>query len=73
MFTGIIDSNINTFNTSAILSLSNIFSGIELTANNLELYMCSENQDYSSYGLYHSSCIDKEKIESIIGCKLNAR
>mgnify|MGYP000322945151 CR=1 FL=1 len=34
MFTGIIDSNINTFNTSAILSLSNIFSGIELTANN---------------------------------------
>ncbi len=43
------------------------------SAYNLKLYMCSENQDYSSYGLYHSTCIDKEKIESIIGCKLNAR
>lgn len=40
---------------------------------NLKLYICSEDQDYSSHGLYHSACIDKEKIESIIGCKLNVR
>lgn len=40
---------------------------------NLKLYTCSENQDYSSYGVCRSACIDKEKIESIIGCPLHAR
>ena len=43
------------------------------SAYNIRLYTCSEEQDFSLYGIHHSACIDKEKIESIIGCKLLAR
>lgn len=43
------------------------------SAFNLQLYICCEEQDFSSYGIHHSACIDKEKIEHIIGCKLLAR
>lgn len=40
---------------------------------NLKLYACCEEYDFSSYGINHSACIDKEKIESIIGCGLTGR
>ena len=43
------------------------------SAYNIRLYTCSEQQDFSQYGIRHAACIDKEKIESIIGCKLLAR
>lgn len=39
----------------------------------VKLYACSEAQAYSSYGIYPSACIDKEKIEQIIGCPLRIR
>ena len=48
--------------------LADIASGYKLP-----LYTCSEEQDFSLYGIGHSACIDKEKIESIVGCKLVTR
>lgn len=31
---------------------------------------CSENGDYSAYGVEHASCIDKARLERITGCPL---
>lgn len=39
----------------------------------LQLYACCEKHDFSLYGIHSSACIDREKIESIIGCKLLVR
>lgn len=36
----------------------------------LRLYTCCEKYDFSLYGIHPSACIDKEKIENMIGCKL---
>lgn len=35
--------------------------------NGLKIVTCAETMDLSSYGIGHSSCIDKERIERIIG------
>lgn len=37
----------------------------------LPLYTCSEKIDLSEYGICHASCIDKEKIQRLIGYKLD--
>lgn len=39
----------------------------------LQLYACCEKHDFSSYGIHRSACIDREKIECIIDCKLLVR
>lgn len=41
--------------------------------HNLKVYTCSEERDYSRYGILPSSCIDREKIESLLGCRLQTR
>ena len=40
--------------------------------NNMEIGSCAETMDLEQCGIKHNSCIDKELIESIIGCKINA-
>ncbi|MCL2481428.1 MAG: DUF1848 domain-containing protein [Spirochaetaceae bacterium] len=39
----------------------------------LPLFTCSEKIDLSCYGVSHCSCIDKNKIEKIIGHPINAK
>lgn len=39
----------------------------------LQLYACCEKHDFSLYGIRRAACIDREKIENIIGCKLLVR
>lgn len=34
---------------------------------------CAEQIDLTSCGIAHNSCIDKDLIENIIGCKINAQ
>ena len=38
----------------------------------LQLRACCERAELSSYGIVRASCIDKETIEKICGCKLSA-
>ena len=38
--------------------------------NHIKIGICSEKVDLDEYGINHNSCIDKELIEKIIGCKL---
>ncbi|MBQ6844722.1 MAG: DUF1848 domain-containing protein [Agathobacter sp.] len=40
--------------------------------NNMEIGSCAETMDLEQCGIKHNSCIDKELIESIIGCRINA-
>ncbi len=40
--------------------------------NDMEMVSCAEQLDLASYGIRHSSCIDKKLVESIIGCQINA-
>lgn len=40
---------------------------------NLHLYTCSEEKDFSSFGINRSACLDKEKIENIVGYQLLTR
>lgn len=40
--------------------------------NNMEIGSCAELIDLEQCGIRHNSCIDKNLIESIIGCKINA-
>jgi DNA repair photolyase len=39
----------------------------------LGLFTCAEEINLEEYGVDHSSCIDKELIEQIIGCRLTAK
>ena len=41
-------------------------------ANYMEIASCAEAIDLSECGIAHSSCIDRELIERLIGCKLKA-
>lgn len=43
------------------------------SAYNLRLSSCCEEYDFNQYGINNAACINKEKIESIVGCKLIAR
>lgn len=36
----------------------------------IELQTCSESIDLDAYGVKHGSCIDKQLIEEILGCKI---
>ncbi len=38
--------------------------------NHIKIGSCAEKIDLEEYGIIHNSCIDKELIEKIIGCKL---
>ena len=38
--------------------------------NHIKIGSCAEKIDLDVYGIIHNSCIDKELIEKIIGCKL---
>lgn len=38
--------------------------------NHIKIGNCAEKIDLDEYGIIHNSCIDKELIEKIIGCKL---
>ena len=40
--------------------------------NDIEIASCAEHIDLSSCGIKHNSCIAKDMIEKIIGCKINA-
>lgn len=40
--------------------------------NNIKVASCAETVDLSSCGIVHNCCIDKELIEQIIGCKIQA-
>lgn len=40
--------------------------------NNISVATCAEMVDLSLYGIEHNCCIDKELIEHIIGCKIQA-
>lgn len=42
-------------------------------SNDMQLATCTEKLDLSSVGVAHNSCIDKELIEHLIGCKLNVK
>ena len=39
-------------------------------ANHMEIATCAENIDLSECGIVHNSCIDRELIERLTGCKL---
>ena len=39
--------------------------------NNMEVGTCAELIDLEQYGIKYNSCIDRELVESIIGCKIN--
>ena len=38
--------------------------------NHIKIGSCAEKVDLDEFGIIHNSCIDKELIEKIIGCKL---
>lgn len=39
----------------------------------LPLYTCAETLDLSAFGIRHAACMDRQKIEAIIGCSLRAK
>ena len=39
--------------------------------NGLYIDTCAESGDFETLGVKHAHCIDKERIERIIGCKIN--
>lgn len=40
--------------------------------NKMEIGSCAESIDLRKCGIRHNSCIDKELVETIIGCRINA-
>lgn len=48
------------------------FGGIA-KKNHMKIVTCAEKMDLSEYGIGHSSCIDRELIESIIGRSLSVK
>lgn len=38
--------------------------------NNMKIETCAEKIDLSAYGIQHSCCIDKKRVEKTIGCKI---
>lgn len=41
--------------------------------NDMEIATCTEKIDLSECGIVHNSCIDRNLIEEIIGCRLNVK
>lgn len=40
--------------------------------HSLKLFSCCEAEDFSSYGIIRSACVDKQIVESVAGYKINA-
>ena len=40
--------------------------------NGMKIASCAESIDLTSCGIEHNSCIDKQLVERIIGCKISA-
>lgn len=40
------------------------------TANHMEIESCAETIDLSEVGISHGSCIDRRRIEALLGCRL---
>ena len=53
----------------------NLADNLSQTAKefNLLLFTCSEQIDLSTYGIEHCSCIDKNKIEKLLGYSIDAK
>ncbi len=54
---------------SNVHEISGLFSKIA-KENGMEVVTCSEKYNLEKYGVQHGACIDKERIESILGCKI---
>ena len=63
------------FKAMTDLEMAAIAAGFSKIAaqHGISLYTCSEEIDLSDYGIGHSSCIDKNLIEQIIGCPIKAK
>lgn len=66
---GIVDNEVN------IENMNRIAQGFSEIArkHSIILETCSEEIDLNKYGIGHSSCINKQTIESIIGYTINAK
>lgn len=53
-------------------TISEAFSKVALT-NGMKLNTCSEAVDLSRYDIGRSCCIDKSRIEELIGCEIKAK
>lgn len=49
------------------------YIGVTATEFGLNAAACCEKDNLTKYGIKHSSCIDRERIEKIIGCPLNIK
>lgn len=49
------------------------YIGLTAKAYGLSAVACSEKDDLTKYGIEHSSCIDRERIEKICGCSMNIK
>lgn len=66
---GVVDCEADT------LTMNRIVQGFAKIAKgrNLELATCSETIDFSPYGVARAACIDKDLIEQITGCSIQAK
>lgn len=55
-----------------MLKIAETFSEIA-KRNNIALETCCEQIELSQFGIGHSSCINKQTIETIINCSINAK
>lgn len=61
--------NIKEINNMDVMKLARQMAGIA-KENHLSIEMCAEQVDLKKMGITHGSCIDKDLIEQLIGCKL---
>ena len=63
------------FRAMTCSEMNKVVSGFAKTAQKygLTLYTCAEEIELAEFGIGHSSCIDRELIERIIGCRLTAK
>lgn len=64
------DLSIEELNTETVIDMAQKFSNIAKKYN-LTIESCAEKIDLEQYGVGHGSCINKNTIENIIGCKIN--
>ncbi len=62
--------SIEEMSPDTIFDIAGRFSKISKEYN-LVIESCAEKFDLEQFGIRHGSCIDKETIENIIGCKIN--
>jgi hypothetical protein len=63
---------IRTITANEIVELSE-YVGVTATEYGLSAVACCEKDDLTKYGIGRSSCIDRERIEKIIGCPLKIK